>query len=154
MTTPTIFSNEFGTGLSSLLQAPYGQGHTGDLVRASVTVPAATAADTVIGLIPFTKGFTMFYNSVLLCQDLDSGTNVNLDWGYAYLDDVTYSEDLDGYVNGSSILQSSGLLEPQSIQAADFVAEDDGWIVAVIKDAPTTTEGIIRINAIVAYGVE
>jgi len=151
MTSPTIFATGY-TSADSYNLAPSGQ-HDGprSIVR-SISVPATTATDTIMGFFPFQKGMTVSYGSAIVSDDLDSSTNVTLDVGYVYDDSATYTDDLDAFISASTIAQAGGVSYFDEKAGATFVAEADGWVV-VQNNAATTTTGTITFNGTISYQV-
>lgn len=147
MTTPSILSDKAS-------QAKVDRSGAVRSEQATATVPATTAADTYIGLHKFQKGFTLDQLAVV-SEDLDSATNVTLDIGYVYDDDSTYTNDPDAFFDGIDIVQDAGsVVWPVAgglLAGEGFTAEGDGWIVARIKGAATTTEGDINSKALFSY---
>ena len=149
MTTPDIFAD--GENEDSFFHAPSGQGDGPRSVVRTATVPASTAATTVIGLVPFNKGAIIDYGSALAVADLDTATTVTLDWGFIYDDDTTFTNDPDAFADGDIAGQSAAVIRPDEIAGATFKAEADGWIAVTVATGPTTTEGDITFNGTISY---
>lgn len=149
MTTPTILSDA-----AASQDAKVDRSGAVRSQKASATIPASTAADTIIGLIRFEKGFELDQLAVN-SDDLDSATNVTLDVGYVYDDNSTFTNDPDAFLDGSDIVQDAGsIVWPVAdglLTGEGFVAEGPGYIVAQIKGASTTTEGDIDAKALFSY---
>lgn len=147
MTTPTLLADTAGN-------AKVDRSGAVRSVSGNVTVPNATAADTIIGLIRFQKGFSLNHLAIK-CADLDAGTTVTLDAGFVYDDNVTYTDNPDAFLDGSTIPQAGGsFVWPVAaglLTGAGFVAEADGYIVAQIKADPTEAEGDIDFVALFSY---
>lgn len=112
-----------------------------------VTVPAATAADTLIGLYRFQKGFSLM-NMAISVEDLDTGATVTLSFGYVY-DDNTIADDVpDAFYTNIGTAQGGGkFLWPVSagqLTGESFVAEDSGYLSVTVTAGPTTTQGDIK----------
>lgn len=123
-------------------------------IKGTATVPNATAADTIIGLVRFQKGFSL-QHLALTPSDMDAGTTVQLDVGFVYDDNVTYTDNPDAFFDGSTAIQTgAGIVWPVAsglLVGSGFVAEADGYIVAQIKVDPTEAGGTIAFNALFSY---
>lgn len=153
MTTPTIFAAGYTDSEQAFLNAPGGQYEGARTVKAVATVPASTASGTVIGLVPFAKGATFMYDSVLALTDLDTGTNVTFTAGYVYDDNVTYTNDPDAFVTSNASAQTGGLVRFDATAGTAFVAEADGWLAVTTGGGSTTTAGTITYLGSVTYQV-
>lgn len=149
MTTPDIYAQ--GEGVNSLLNVPSGQSDGPRLVVRTATIPAGTAATTVIALVPFQKGGIVQYGSALAIDDLDSGATVTLDWGIVYDDDTTYTNDPDAFAAAVTTAQTGGVIRPSEVAGSTFQAEADGWVTATVAAGPTDTEGDITFNGTISY---
>ena len=150
MTTPTVYPAGFAGDDTDYLKAKCDTSGAMRIVQGTVSVPAATATDSYIGLAPFRKGARLGYGSRVYTADLDTSTNVTLDVGYVYDDNVTYTNDPDAFVDGSGAAQSGGMMEMTALDGMTFVAEADGWF-AVQNKAATTTTGNITFNLAIGY---
>lgn len=151
MTTPNIFADGYTNSEDAFLNAPSGQSDGPRLVARSATVPDSTSAGSVIGLIPFNKGFRLSYGSALAVDDLDTGTDVEIEWGYVYDNDTAFTNDPDAFRAASTIAQTAAVGFPTARGGATFEAVADGWVTVTTSGGSTTTEGVISINAIVSY---
>jgi hypothetical protein len=118
-------------------------------VFSSVTVPATTAADAYVAIAPHVAGTRFVFNSESLrVADLDTATNVTIDFGFVFPDDTTDAPDI--IVDGSNAPQAGGFCA--LINTAGwhvYTLPADGYFCARIKGAPTTTAGAVTAN----YGV-
>ena len=113
MTNPDIFAaGEDST--NSFFNVPSGQSDGPRVVVRTATVPDSTTAGTVIGLVPFQKGARVQYGSALAVADLDTATNVTLNWGYVYKDNDTTTNinDPDAFAAAATTAQAGGVLRP------------------------------------------
>lgn len=148
MTTPTITADEY----TGFLDAPVLRNGGVQHVISSTTVAAATATTTVIGLVPFRKGARLNYGgTVLAVTDLDTGTDVTLDFGYVYDDDTTYTNDPNAFIAASTVAQAGGLATMAATAGFEFVAEADGWFAVTVGGGATTTAGTIKFNGLISY---
>jgi hypothetical protein len=119
--------------------------------RGAVSIPASTVTDAIIGLFPFQKGmsFAGLGGFNVHVADLDSSTNVTLDVGIVYEDNTTYTNDLDLITSASTAPQAGGFVAPDEIDFLTFVSEANGWVVAQVNAATTTTGSItFNINSV------
>lgn len=152
MTTPTIFPAQFDPSIGDVFaKAPeLRNGATQDILT-EVTIPASTATTTVVGLLPFQKGFRINYSSRILVEDLDTGTDVTFDLGYVYDDDGTFTNDPNAFISGSTVAQNGGFDLFNATAGFQFIAEDNGWIALTLGGGSTTTEGTVKLEALIAY---
>lgn len=147
MTTPSILADTAGN-------AKVDRSGAVRSIKAAATVPASTAADTIVGMIRFNEGFSLDQLAVV-SADLDTATNVTLDVGYVYDDDTTYTNDPDAFFDGLDIAQDAGSrvwpVADGLLTGTGFTAEADGYIVVQTKGASTTTEGDITVKALFSY---
>lgn len=149
MTTPDIFAD--GENENSFLNAPSGQGDGPRLVVRTATVPSGTAIGKIIGMVPFNKGAILQYGSALAVDDLDTATNVELDWGFIYNDDASFTNEQSAFAKSANTPQAGGVLRPTDAAGATFVAEADGFIAVTIVNGATTTTGDITFNGTISY---
>lgn len=121
-------------------------------IRGSVSIPALTATDTIIGLFPFQAGMSLAglggYNFYV--ADLDSSTNVTLDLGVVYQNSGEGTDDLDAITSASTAPQAGGFVAPDEIEWMTLVTTGNGWVTAQVN-AATTTTGSITFNVNFAY---
>lgn len=121
-------------------------------VSGSVSVPATTATDTVIGLFPFTSGMSLAglsgYN--LYSADLDTSTNVTIDVGVQYQNTDQGTTNLTLITSASTAPQAGGFVAPDEITWMDYVTTGNGWVVVQVN-AATTTTGSLTFNIPIAY---
>ena len=149
MTTPSIFSD---TVLAR--DAKIDRSGAERSQSASATVPAATAADDIVGLFRFDTNFSLDQLAIV-SGDLDTATNVTLDVGYVYDDDATFTDDPNAFFDGLDIVQDAGsVVWPVAdglLTGTGFIAQAPGYLVAQIKDAATTTEGDLTAKILFSY---
>ena len=152
MTTPGIVPTKYAGTDADYLNAPRLDSGAVKMVHGSVSIPASTATDTIIGLVPFQKGasFTIG-NSSIHSADLDSSTNVTLDVGIVYDNNTTYTNDLDAWVSASTAPQNGGFCTVDEKEGLTLITQANGWLVAQVN-AATTTTGSITFNVGVSYG--
>lgn len=147
MALPTIVPTGFAGDYTDFLKVKVDRG--GDVRRAqgSVSIPASTATDTIIGLFPFVAGMSFAglggYN--LQTADLDSSTNVTLDVGIAYQNSTEGTDDLDNITSASTAAQAGGFVAPDEIDWMTLVTTGNGWVTVQVN-AATTTTGALTFN--------
>lgn len=151
-TFPSIVPTGFAGNYTDFNKAKVDRSGAVRRVSGSVSVPASTATDTVIGLFPFVSGMSLAglsgYN--LYTADLDSSTNVTLDWGVQYQNSTEGTTNLTLVTSASTAPQASGFVAPDEITWMDYVTTGNGWVVVQVN-AATTTTGSITFNVPIAY---
>lgn len=143
MTLPTIVPTGYqGTTNDFLAATKVDRSGAIRQVTNAVSIPAATATNTFIGLVPFNKGCSVNYGSRVYTADLDTASNATLDIGYIYNLQSSFSNDEDAFVVASSLSLTSGMIEFTAVEGMTWVAEGDGWITAQVNGATTTTGNI------------
>jgi len=152
MALPTIYPTGFNGDATDFLQVKSDRSGAVRREQGSVSVPATTATDTIIGLFPFVAGMSFAglgaYN--LYTADLDSSTNVTLDFGVAYQDTAQGTDNLDAITSASTAAQAGGFVAPDEIDFLTFVATGNGWVTVQVN-AATTTTGSLTFNIPMAY---
>lgn len=148
MTTPSIFSD-----VAAARDAKVDRSGAVRSQKAVATIPASTAADTIVGMIRFDEGFSLDQLAIV-SADLDTATNVTLDVGFVY-DSASLTDNEDAFFDGIDIVQDAGsVVYPVAdglLTGTGFVAEGSGYIVVQTKGASTTTEGDITVKALFSY---
>lgn len=155
MTQPTILPTGYAGDYTDYLKTKDDRSGAVRRVQGSVSIPASTATDTIIGLFPFNAGMSFAglggYN--LYSADLDSSTNVTLDWGVAYQDTTQGTDNLVLIQTASTAPQAAGYVVPGVPGTNDwalFVATGNGWVTAQVN-AATTTTGSLTFNIPFCY---
>lgn len=141
MALPTIVPTGFAGDYTDFLKTKVDRSGAVRRAQGSVSVPASTATDTIIGLFPFTAGmsFSGFGGYNLYTADLDSSTNVTLDVGVAYQNTTEGTDDLDLITSASTAAQAGGFVAPDEIDWMTFVSTGNGWVTVQVNAATTTT---------------
>lgn len=149
MVTPTIFSDVAANPLVAKVDR---SGAVTDQ-RATVVVPASTAAATVIGMIRFQQGFSPTLIRIN-AADLDSATTVTLSCGYVYDSGASGSDVLNAFMNVATIAQTGGsFVWPVAggLTNQGFTAAGAGYLSISITAGPTTTLGNVVVEASFTY---
>lgn len=154
MALPTIVPTGFQGDYTDFFQTKVDRDGCARRSSGSVSIPASTAAATIIGLVPFNAGFSLaglsgydFY-----VADLDSGTTVTISIGVAYQNSTEGTDALTLVTSASTAAQAGGYIAPTA-QATwqDYVTTGNGWLVASITAGPTTTTGSLTFNVLGVY---
>jgi hypothetical protein len=141
MALPTIVPTGFQGDYTDFFQTKVDRDGAVRRAQGSVSVPASTATDTIIGLFPFNAGMSFAglsgYN--LYTADLDSSTNVTLDFGIAYQDSDQGTDNLDAITSASTAAQDGGFVAPDEIDWMTLVTTGNGWVTVQVNAATTTT---------------
>lgn len=152
MTLPTIVPTGFAGDYTDFLKTKEDRSGSVRRVQGSVSIPATTATDTIIGLFPFNAGMSFAglsgYN--LYSADLDSSTNVTVDFGVAYQNSSEGTDDLDLITSGSTAPQAGGFVAPDEIDWMTYVTTGNGWVTVQVN-AATTTTGSLTFNIPFVY---
>lgn len=154
MALPTIFPANYTSAAGALLNAPaVDRSGSARLVQGTVNVPATTAANTIIGLVPFQAGARFaLHDKAIHCADLDTGATVTMNLGVAYADNGVAADVLNAFTaTASNVPQSGGFIPITNVVGTTLVAPTDGWLVASLAAGPTTTAGLISFNVTVGY---
>lgn len=123
-------------------------------ISGTATIPNTTAANTIVGLIRFQKGFQLDHLTIK-SSDMDAGTDLLMDVGYVYDDDSTYTNDPNAFFDGLDIGQDAGSVAwPVAdglLTGVGFEAEADGYIVVQLTDNAAEANGTIKFKALFSY---
>lgn len=146
MTTPSILADTAGN-------AKVDRSGAVRSIKAVASVPDTTAADTIIGMVRFQKGFSL-HQLAIVSDDLDAGTDLLLDVGFVY-DEDTLTDDPNAFLDGADIAQDAGsLVWPVAdglLTGTGFVAEADGYISVQLTDNAAEADGDITVKALFSY---
>ena len=152
MTLPSIVPTQYDTTTRGFLKVKIDRSGATHLYTGAVTVPSATVATTIVGLIPFNRGAKFnIGNSDIHVADIGAGTTT-VSIGWVYDDNVTFTNNQTGFASASTAIQSGGFISMTAGTAGlSFVAAGDGWIVATINTASTDASGAITFSVRGAY---
>jgi len=133
MTAPTIYPAKYTGTDSDYLIAPGNRNGGLQLEPFSVSVASGTASSVVVGLQPFTKGCRFAHGAFAAnLTDMDTDSDLTLDFGYVYDDNVTYTDDPNAFATQITTGQAGGLVTLDEPLALSFLAEANGWFVMVV----------------------
>jgi len=151
---PTIYPVGYAGTTQDFLETKVDRSGALRVQTGTVVIPASTATSTVIGLMPFNAGCKVLFGSTVYSQDLDSSTNVTFNIGWTYYDTATGTSQAAGFVSGSTIPQTGGMIPFNASSGSSlgmvFTAAADGWIT-ITNTAATTTSGNVEFNIAFAY---
>lgn len=152
MTYPTVLPAGYAGNASDFAKVP-GVDRSGAarIQQGSVTVPSLTAADVVVGLLPFQAGARINIHDKSIYAGNFGGATTTLNIGYVYEDNVTYTNDLDAWASLSAAPQAGGFVTVDEKEGLSFVAEGNGWLIAQLKALAADAEAAINFNVTVAY---
>lgn len=148
MTLPTIVPVAFQATAKDFLHTKCSRDGDMSLQVQQVSIPSGTTTTTIVGLIPFNKGIRVATDAFSVLNDA-LGTSVTISLGYVYNDNVSFTNNQTAFL-AATAAASAGLLAPTGI-GLDFVAQGDGWIVATVGGATTTTTGNLTASVPFAY---
>lgn len=150
MTTPSIVPTVYSATDKDYLQAPGTRGGCVMNVKGSVSVPSATAATTVIGLIPFQKG-AGFHAPNFHCGNFGAGTST-VSIGIVYDNDTDNTNDVDLFASASTAPQSGGYVTLDEKEWLNYVTTANGWLAATLNTADADATADLTFNVGVSYG--
>lgn len=153
-TLPTLYPVGYAGTTQDFLETKVDRSGALRIQTGTVALPATTVTSTLIGLMPFNSGCKVSYGSTVYSQDLDSSTNVTFNIGYTYYDSTLGTSNASGFVAGSTIPQTGGMIPFNASSGSSvgmiFTAAADGWIT-ITNTAATTTTGNVEFNIAFAY---
>jgi hypothetical protein len=152
MTLPTIVPAEYSATATDFLKVKVERSGAARLYGESVSVASGTAATTIIGLIPFNKGFRFHMdNESVYVPNIGAGTTT-ISLGYVYNDNTNNTNNATAWASAATAIQSGGFVSlTAGASGLNWVATADGWIVATINTAATDATGSISIQGIGSY---
>lgn len=151
MTQPTIVPVGFANTATDYLKVKADKSGNAIMNRTTVSVPTGTTTTTTIGLVPFTSGCLIGLNSSAFASDA-LGTSVTLSFGVAYatVGDGTDAPTLfSGALTGAAAGGELDLVP--SVTNLPYVTTGNGWIIATVGGATTTTTGNIQGQVVLDY---
>lgn len=122
----------------------------------STSITAAAASDILIGLVPFQKGMRVMLNaSNVDVSDLDTDSDLTLDFGFTYYDSTAGTTNPDAFATQVTTGQAGGSItfdEIAETTVTSFVAEADGWITMTMGTGGTSySTGIVKGQFVMCY---
>lgn len=153
MTTPTYVSSKYAGTDADFLKCKVDRSGAVRIETFTTNITAAAASDVVVGLVPFQKGARLVHGATTIhVSDLDTDSDLTLDFGYVYDDNVTYTNDPDAFATQLTTGQTGGLITLDEHAGLTFEAEANGWIVMVLGIGGTSyTTGVVKGQVAMAY---
>lgn len=145
MTLPTVYPTNFNGTTNDFTKVKSDRSGAMRSAVFTVSVPVATAAGAVIGLIPVKKGFRInLKGSEIVAASLDSTNTVTTSIGIVYSDTVNNTSVPAQYNSASTTARAGGTFTLLTTYAAkSYVATGDGWLAVTTAAASTDTLGAI-----------
>lgn len=149
MTTIAIVPTGFNNNDTDFLRAPNNVADSAVRVYSgSVAVPAATAVDAYVGLVPFQRGAKIRMDGSSLHIGAVGGTTT-ADVGFVYFDATT---DVPQALVAGAAVATAGFIAPTVGTAINSIVQPtEGWLALRIKTAITTNPVTITYNFLVSY---
>ena len=153
MTTPTYVASGYNGDDGDFLRCKVDRSGALRSQYFTTSVTAAAASDVVVGLVPFQKGYRFHPNaSTVHVTDMDTDSDLTLDFGYVYDDDATYTNDPNAFATQLTTGQTGGLIAFDEHAGLSWEAEANGWIVMVIGVGGTSyTTIVVKGQAVGCY---
>ncbi len=157
LTLPTIVPAGYAGDKTDFLAAKVDRSGAIRAQRFKVSIPAATASTTIVGLVPFQKGARVHLlgSSVQANTAIDTGTTITVDLGYTYYDSTLGTSVDNAFVSAATTWQSSGLTALTLLNAPETVSQwkaaAAGWLTITFDAGPTTTTGDIFGEFLMSY---
>lgn len=152
MTLPTLIPARYPSAASGPLLCKADRNGRLDSEYNITTVTTAATTATNIGLRPFRQGAVFSYGaSTIYIPDWDTSTNVTVNVGYVYVDNVTYTNDVDAFASALTTGQTAGFVTFDENAGMSWRAQGDGWIVLNIQAGTVTTQVNVESQISLAY---
>lgn len=140
---PSIVPTGYAAGPTDFLKAKIDRSGAVRQQYTTVTVPSGTTTTTVVGLVPFRKGFSLCHGGTqLYVANIGDGSST-LDIGYTYEDSANTS-DPDAFASAITSSQAGGLITLDEFAGLTWSAVGDGWITVTIGGSTTDASGAIQ----------
>lgn len=146
-TLPTLYPAGYAGDDTDFLKTKMDRSGANRTQRFKVSVPAATASATIIGLIPFNKGMELNLLGSYIAANtaLDTGSTIVVSVGYTYYDSTLGTSLGTAFVSSATTWQGSALTALTLLNGPESVGQwrsaADGWLTLTITTGPTTTTG-------------
>lgn len=151
MTVPNVVNPRYVADSSAYRNAKVDRSGAARGEAFNVSVPSGTTvAAGIIGLVPFQTGAKFLYDSTIFANALGASTTLSL--GYIYDDNVTFTNAPAAFLAATASNTANQKLNPNVETGVAWKAIDslvgtgalaNGWIVAVLGGATTTTTATI-----------
>lgn len=151
MTLPTIVPLEYNGTATDFLQTKNDKSGAARDYGVSVSVPTGTVTTTIVGLIPFNKGWRINEKSIGAFSAA-LGTSVTIGIGVIYNDNTNNTNNATLYASALTAGAAGGeLVMVASAANLSYVTTADGWLAATIGGATTGTTNAITLQCVASY---
>lgn len=150
MTTPSIVPAKYDASYRDFLKTKVERDGCVRMQYSTVTVPSGTVVSTIVGLVPFNKGFRLSYGSKLHIANIGDGS-FTFDLGYVYKTGSSATDDPDAFASALTTGQAGGLITFDEEEGLVWVAEDDGWIAMTTGGSTTDASGALSGQVLGVY---
>lgn len=155
LTLPTYVATGYAGTSADFLRVKEDRSGAVRNVAFSTSITAAAASDVLVGLVPFRKGARIAGIPHIAVSDLDTDSDLTLDFGYTYYDSTLGTSDPNAFATQVTTGQAGGTVTLDEIATTTFtgfVAEADGWITMTMGTGGTSyTTGIVAGNISICY---
>lgn len=153
MTFPTLVPNGFTATAVDFNKAKIDRSGALRLYQGSIAVPVATAAGSIIGLIPLRKGArVLVHGAAVWLEKLDTTATLTASIGVIYNDTVNNTSVPGQYVASSTAPQNGGNVLLNAVEGGNtYVATGDGWLAVTMAGAATNVSANISWSVGIAY---
>jgi len=153
MTLPTIVPTGFAATNADFLRVKKDSSGAVRNVRGSVSVPSGTAATTVVGLVPFSRGASFAINDKSVHCGNFGAASTTVDLGIIYDDNVTFTNDFDAFASLATAPQAGGFVTIDEVEGMTLSTAGNGWLCARINTADADATAPITFTVNVSYDV-
>lgn len=154
MTTPAVFASHLASTNTdeNFLRCKVDRSGALRTKYFSITVPDNTSAGTIMAIEAFRKGASVNLGATkIYVSDLDTASNVTINYGYVYDDHSNNTNDTDAFGSAITTGQSAGYVTFDEEEGLDFVATADGYVVAEFAAGPVSTAGTMEGQIAIFY---
>ena len=118
----------------------------------TTSITAAAASDVLVGLVPFQKGARLAALPLVHVTDLDTDSDLTLDFGYTYYDSTLGTSDPDAIASQVTTGQAGGIVTMDEHAIVNWIADADGWLTMTIGTGGSSyTTGIVKGKVLMCY---
>lgn len=151
MTTPNIVPIEYNATSTDYLKVKTDRSGAARVYGEQVTVPVGTASGTIVGLVPFTKGFRIEEKTIGAFSGA-LGTGVTASLGVIYDDNTNNTNNQTLYASGLTAPAAGGeLVAVASAANLSYVTTAQGWLAATTGGTTSSTAAALNISLLGSY---
>jgi hypothetical protein len=152
LTLPTIVPTKYAGTAADFLKAPGVRDGNVTIVAGAVTVPSGTAATSIVGLVPATKGARFVLSDKSIHCGNFGAVTTTVSVGFIYYDSDDGTSDADAWASASTAPQSGGFVTIDEVEGLTLQAGGPGWLAVTINTAAADAEAAITYQVGVHYG--